>query len=208
MAGDSVIWCWRHPKAVGAAGRCIGRTDLAVDPRRAKRLAHRIRHVARSEALPREIRVSPLARCRAVGRWLRRWGWSVQVDARLLEIDFGRWDGRPWTDIPWSEVAAWEADLLHHAPGGGETLAQLMRRVSDFVDDAGSGPRLIVGHGGWINALMRLEPCAAAAGAGGWPPAPAHGSLRRWPPGAAPRRSRSRISCAGGTTPSAPGRPA
>ena len=30
---------WRHPKPVGAAGLCLGRTDLPVDPRKARRLA-------------------------------------------------------------------------------------------------------------------------------------------------------------------------
>ena len=38
---------WRHPQPVGAAGRCIGHTDLPVDARKAKRLAHRIRQAAR-----------------------------------------------------------------------------------------------------------------------------------------------------------------
>ena len=45
------LWCWRHPPARGASGRCIGRTDLRVDPRKAKRLAHRIRRNARQHAL-------------------------------------------------------------------------------------------------------------------------------------------------------------
>ena len=42
------LWAWRHPRPHGVAGRCIGHTDVAVDPRKAKRLAHRIRqHVRR-----------------------------------------------------------------------------------------------------------------------------------------------------------------
>jgi len=45
--------CWCHPRATGAAGRCIGRTHLRVDPRRAMRLAHRLRATARREQLPR-----------------------------------------------------------------------------------------------------------------------------------------------------------
>ena len=79
----SVLLAWRHPKARGAAGRCIGQTDLAVDPRKAKRLAHRIRTLARRERLPRVVTVSALRRARDVGRWLARWGWRVQVDARV-----------------------------------------------------------------------------------------------------------------------------
>lgn len=173
------LWAWRHPRADAAAGRCIGRTDVPVDARRAKRLAHRIRAAARRHDLPRELWVSPLARARAVGRWLARWGWRVRVDARLAELDFGRWDGRPWSRIAWTDVEAWRADLLHHAPGGGETLAALADRVRDFV--AGhAGPTLVVTHGGWLNAL-RLPPAVAALDAMAWPPAPPHGTLTRWP---------------------------
>jgi len=93
------LWFWRHPRAEGAEGRCIGVTDLPVDRRRAKRLAHRIRRVARRERLPRVIHTSDLQRAAAVGRWLRRWGWRHVVDARLREMDFGDWDGLHWSMI-------------------------------------------------------------------------------------------------------------
>jgi alpha-ribazole phosphatase len=182
------FWCWRHPRATGAAGRCIGRTDLPVDRRRAKRLAHRLRATARRERLPRVVWVSPLQRCRAVGRWLARWGFDCRVDARLAELGFGRWDGRPWSEVPWREVQAWEADLLHHAPGEGESLARLAVRLQSFVDERrGAGDRavLLVGHGGWITALVHLPRAAVAEGAtldaAQWPAAPRHGALVRWP---------------------------
>ena len=186
----TLLWCWRHPRATAAAGRCIGRTDVPVDPRKAKRLAHRMRRVARQHGLPRQVWVSPLLRARAVGGWLRQWGWQVQVDARLAEMDFGAWDGRHWADIPWAEVGAWEVDLLHHAPGGGEALQALAQRVQAWVDEAvaAGGPRQIVSHGGWINSLLHLPRLlgeGAALQAADWPAAPRHGTLRCWPAGAA-----------------------
>lgn len=172
------LWAWRHPRAEGAGGRCIGRTDLAVDARRAKRLAHRIRATARRHGLPRCVWVSPLQRARAVGRWLARWGWQVRVDARLAELDFGRWDGQPWACIACAEVEAWQADLLHHAPGGGEPLAALAARVQAFVAER-DGPALVVTHGGWLNAL-RLPAGARSLAAADWPVPPPHASLTRW----------------------------
>lgn len=192
----TLLWCWRHPRAIGASGRCIGRSDLPVDPRKAKRLAHRLRGQARRHGLPHEVWVSTLQRSLAVGQWLARWGWRLHVDARLCELDFGAWDGLPWADIARAEVAAWEADLLHHAPGGGESLAQLAQRVQAFVEasqPAAAGPRLLVTHGGWINALLHLRlhsplhhplgaPLSPASiDAAHWPPPPPHGALRRWP---------------------------
>ena len=177
-------WLWRHPRPVGAAGRCIGQTDLGLDARRAKRLAHQIRSAARRHGLPRVVWTSPLRRCANVGRQLARWGWVHRIDARLLELDFGRWDGLGWPAIGHAEVAAWEADFAHHAPGGGESLAALQARSRHFADQRvveGSRHLLVVAHAGWINAsavadLASLQPAA-------WPAAPGYGSLTRrsWP---------------------------
>ena len=138
---------FRHPQAKGAAGRCIGRTDLPVDPRRARRLAHRIRALARRARLPRIVFTSPLRRCADVGRWLRSWGFEHRIDALLLEADFGNWDGRPWSAIGAEAVDAWCADFAAHAPGGGESLGTLAQRVAAWNPD---GARLVVGHAGWI----------------------------------------------------------
>ena len=197
------LWCWRHPRAIGAEGRCIGQTDIPLDPRKARRLAHRIRSAARKHGLPREVWVSPLARCRDVGRVLRAWGFTVHVDARLMELNFGRWDGQPWSAIAWAEVEAWQADLLHHAPGGadaGESLAALAGRVQAYLqaylqEAAGAArPRLLVTHGGWLNALHllpRLLLPAVALAATAWPAPPRHGSLSRWAAGPAMPAARS-----------------
>ncbi len=176
------LWIWRHPKVCHAQGRCIGRTDLPVDPRRTKRLAHRIRAAARRHDLPHRVLTSPLQRCAAVGRWLRRWGWQHKVDAALLEMDFGAWDGKTWADVPHAEIDAWCEGFLHHAPGGGESLHQVFERVAAWsapIDpDAPGRPTLIVGHAGWILArqwLARGKPWPTRADQ--WPAAPRHGSL-------------------------------
>ena len=176
---SALLWCWRHPKAQAAAGRCTGRTDLALDPRKAKSLAHRIRRTARQHGLPRVVWVSTLRRAADVAVWLRHWGWQVHSDARLCEMDFGSWEGRPWTDIAWAEVQAWQADLLHHAPGGGESLAQLAQRVQAFVGEAQAAgtPRLLVTHGGWLNVWLHVPADCSAIDAATWPAAPRHGSL-------------------------------
>ena len=166
---------WRHPKPVGARGRCIGRTDLPVDPRRAKRLAHRIRAHVRRAGGPRIVLTSPLERCAAVGRCLRRFGFLHRIDADLAEMNFGDWEGLPWANIGIEKVRAWEDDFMHHAPGGGESLAQVFERMQRFVA-AQSGLCLVVGHAGWINAWLRLQqqpPTVPSAST--WPAPPRYG---------------------------------
>ncbi|MCW7537556.1 histidine phosphatase family protein [Aquabacterium sp. A7-Y] len=177
---------WRHPAPRGAAGRCIGVTDLQVDARKAKRLAHRVRAEARRQRWPREVWTSPLERGVAVGRWLRRWGWRHRRDARLAELDFGAWEGRAWADVAAAEVQAWCEDFARFAPGGGEPLEALFERCRCFLDEVlrECGDQevvLIVGHGGWINTVAGV---AAGSGvpqrAADWPPAPRYGALRRF----------------------------
>ncbi|RZS58058.1 histidine phosphatase family protein [Sphaerotilus mobilis] len=168
---------WRHPRAIAAAGRCIGRTDLAVDPRRAKRLAHRIREAQRRTGAARTILTSDLRRAADVGRWLRRWGWVHRIDPRLSEADFGAWDGRRWANIDAVESAGWTDDFATFRPGGGESVVMLRARVRTLLDDPALAASVVwaVGHAGWLSALRTLQrdPPRAAD----WPAAIGHGAL-------------------------------
>lgn len=163
---------WRHPKpAVDVRGLCIGRTDLPVDRRKAKRLAHRIRRWARLHRAPREVFTSPLRRAADVGRWLAKWGWRHHHDARLMEMDFGTWDGARWEDIGAEAVDAWCANFAAHAPGGGESMAALLARCDAVRRDLtlSGAPVCIVGHAGWISAATWLDRERRMPAAGEWP---------------------------------------
>lgn len=173
---EPVIHIWRHPRPVAAAGRCIGRTDLPVDPRKAKRLAHRIRQHARRHNLPRELHTSALQRGAAVGRWLARWGWVHHTDPALAEMDFGTWDGQRWVDIGEPAVSAWCSDFANYRGHGGEALSALFERCAAWLAQGDrSQARCVVGHAGWMNAARLLclgsEPPRAASH---WPAAPGY----------------------------------
>ncbi|MCS7101722.1 MAG: histidine phosphatase family protein [Burkholderiaceae bacterium] len=170
---------WRHPRIAGADGLCLGALDWPVDARRARHLARHIAAQARALRLPPAIATSPLLRCRAVAAHLHALKWRVTVDARLTELNFGRWQGKPWREVPAAEIAAWEADFLHHRPGGGESLAQLRARLAAYVQDVAQGvrPVLAITHAGCIAALATL--CQPLPTASAWPRAPACGSYTR-----------------------------
>lgn len=170
------LHAFRHPKPTGAEGRCIGAgTDLPVDPRRAKRLAHRIRRLARRQGLAAVVATSPLQRCAAVGRSLRRWGWRHRIDADLRELDFGAWDGRPWAEIDQAEVDAWCAAFPGHAPGGGEPLVALLARAGAWQP---RGASVVVTHGGWLLARRWVDEHTDGRlpRVDEWPVAPRHGA--------------------------------
>jgi len=167
---------WRHPLPQDVAGRCIGRIDVAVDRRKAKRLAHRVRQWARRHRAPRVVITSPLRRAAEVGRWLARWGWEHRIDARLSELDFGAWDGRPWHEIGAAPVDAWCADFARHAPGGGEPVACLLQRCDAFLNETPCGS--VIAHAGWISAALWLgEHAGQDPSAAQWPAAVRYASL-------------------------------
>lgn len=153
----ATLLVWRHPKPVSVAGRCIGRTDVAVDRRKTKRLAHRIRRRARREGWPHVVFTSPLRRCADVGRCLARWGWRHHIDVALSEMDFGDWDGHRWDDIGAAAVDAWCRDFGEYRAGGGESVARLLHRCAHFLETrAGAPVTCLVGHAGWISAAQWL----------------------------------------------------
>ncbi|MDQ2780246.1 MAG: fructose-2,6-bisphosphatase, partial [Pseudomonadota bacterium] len=75
---------------------------------------------------------------------------------------------------PQSQLEAWCADFEQHAPGGGESVAALLRRARDF--DPGPA-RIVVTHGGWLSAMHWLQRgTGTAPRSDQWPAPPRHGA--------------------------------
>ncbi|TQK00117.1 histidine phosphatase family protein [Herbaspirillum sp. SJZ107] len=150
----------RHPQPDVAAGLCYGATDV---PAAVAELA-RVQAMLEAQGLPGRLPVyaSPLQRCALLARRLQPA--SLHIDARLAEMDFGRWEMRPWSDIPRGEVDAWADDLLHHRPGGAENVLDVARRVAGFVDTLkagasadGGAEALVICHAGTIRLLLAMQ---------------------------------------------------
>ena len=141
----------RHTRPAVAGNVCYGVTDLDVASTFAEEAARVV------EALPPAERLvtSPLHRCRLLAE---RIGAALAlvpvIDARLREMDFGTWEGRPWDAIPRAELDAWAADFLHARPHGGENVHMLRERAWAALDDyRRSGlSHVVVTHAGIIKA--------------------------------------------------------
>lgn len=143
---------FRHAPPV-APGVCYGRLDVPVklSPDEA---AHRI--ASQVDVPPARIWTSPSPRCRAPAAQLAdRWAVELVVDPRLWELDFGAWEGMPWSDLAGDpEFEAWARDWKHRSPPGGESLNALETRVQSWTSELqAGGPALLVGHAGVIRTL-------------------------------------------------------
>lgn len=166
----------RHTTPAVGEGICYGSSDVALaegfDAEAAAVLAR----------LPpvRRIVTSPLGRCARLAGFLgARLGVAVAVDPRWREMDFGAWEGRPWSAIPPAEVEAWGADFMEARPHGGESVAMLLARVRAAM--ARCCPEeawLVVTHGGPVRAAL----FASGAGPECWTRPVPFGALVPLPP--------------------------
>ena len=144
------LYLIRHPLPDVAPGICYGRTDLALAAD-VTASAARIR-----PQVPGGLSVysSPLRRCRELAARLHS---APRHDDRLMEMDFGDWEMRPWKHIQREALDGWAADPLGYAPPGGESVDELRRRVFDFVDELvsqGVRQTLLVTHAGVMKVLV------------------------------------------------------
>lgn len=109
------------------------------------------------------IVTSPLSRCRAFAEELAgRHGRPLQVEARLMEIGFGAWEGKTATELIAEDEALltrfW-SDPLNNTPPGAETLHAFRERIIGAWDDLlAQHPGkhlLIVGHAGQMRMVIR-----------------------------------------------------
>ena len=135
-------------------GRLQGRVDLELSERgldQADRVAGRF---ARSPVA--HVYSSPLVRARQTAAAIAAvCGCEVEVDDRLIELDYGEWDGKPLSEMRTPRGELWFADPTF-APPGGESLVDVTRRVARFCEE-----RLSV-DGEHIVAVSHVSPIKAA----------------------------------------------
>jgi broad specificity phosphatase PhoE len=118
----------RHGRTdANAKGLLLGRLDAPLDAvgrAQAEQLAAAVGTVDR-------VVTSPLERARQTAA---AFGVEHEVDDRLIELDYGDFDGVPMGDVAASIWSTWRSDL-EFAPPGGESIAALGRRVRAALDD-------------------------------------------------------------------------
>jgi len=100
------------------------------------------------------VYTSPKNRCTQLATALRFK--NVTTDERLLELNFGAWEGKLWNEIDPTALNAWMENFVSIAPTQGESLEEMYARVSDFMDALRNekfDKVLLISHAGVIRCL-------------------------------------------------------
>ena len=157
------VFLVRHGLAERGGGCAVGH----LDPPLSDEGAASVRRLAASwqGPPPDAVFASDLRRASETARLLAEaWGLSVEAveaDARLREMSFGEWEGRPWKEIETADAArfaAWSGSWWSARAPGGEGYPDLASRVQDWLTDLLAGPPgrtvVAVAHDGSIRALL------------------------------------------------------
>lgn len=143
----------RHTTPLVTPNTCYGVTDLDVAETFIEECAVTL---AQLEAVDHVVS-SPLQRClKLASRIADKFNIARSIDERIVELDFGTWEGISWDEIPRDELDAWAADLLNAKPHGGESVAELRARAMEAVTDYSVRPGhiVLVTHSGVIRSVM------------------------------------------------------
>jgi broad specificity phosphatase PhoE len=144
-------------------GRLQGQKDIPLNDHGRRQAARNGRALAGILASrPWQMQVSPLGRAmetmQIVLAEAGKAGDTCTRDPRLMEVGYGRWEGRTLPELALEapqDVAAREADKWRFVPPQGESYADLADRILTWVADLRE-PSVVVAHGGVMRVLMHI----------------------------------------------------
>ncbi|MGO8923385.1 MAG: histidine phosphatase family protein [Xanthobacteraceae bacterium] len=164
-----VLYYVRHGETdFNSQGRLQGRRDTALNVH--GRLQAAECGVLLGDLLARDHRQaqdfkyisSPLKRARETMELLRATlgleAHDYEVDARLIEIAYGEWEGLTLQEIETrsaSVLSARERDKWDFAPPGGESYRELADRIGNWYSSL-TADTVVAAHGGGVRALMAI----------------------------------------------------
>ena len=82
---------------------------------------------------------------------------QYQIDDRLLEINFGDWEGLKWNEINKVKLNNWMEDFVNISPPNGESFNNMYIRITEFIKILrieNFNKVLIVTHSGVIRCFL------------------------------------------------------
>jgi alpha-ribazole phosphatase len=150
------IYLIRHTKVNVEPGICYGQKDVDL-----------------AESYPQEFEIvkeklkgvdfdlvisSPLSRAKKLATDI--FGEKVVEDQRLMELNFGDWEGKVWDEIRDPLFPAWMEDFVNKKCSNGESFVMLRDRVLEFWNEMKSKDCkkiAVFTHGGVIRTILAME---------------------------------------------------
>jgi broad specificity phosphatase PhoE len=144
----------RHGETEANRARlALGRADPPLTDHGRSQAAALAARLADSGAV--RVLSSPLARARATADAIAAaLGVTVEEEPRLVEMDYGEWDERSFSELPSEDLTRWRTDASF-APPGGESLLAVGARVASLCAELIDGDPVV--------AVSHVSPIKAAA---------------------------------------------
>jgi alpha-ribazole phosphatase len=145
------VYVIRHTSVDVEQGICYGQLDVPLAP------SFESEKAIVQTKLPIDIDIvysSPLSRCVLLAQSL---GYkNIQFEDALLEVNFGDWEGKKWSEINKEKLEKWMLNFVTAKPPLGESLEELFERTKLFLEklrDANHQKVLLVSHAGFIRCV-------------------------------------------------------
>lgn len=149
-----IIYLIRHTRLKIKEGICYGSTDIDLADSFLEE-AELIREKFKDIPIGR-VYCSPLNRCKKLAECFKR---RIIFDNRLIEMDFGDWEGVSWNEVFQEEEGKrWFANYIDEKCPNGESYRDLHKRVESFVKEIPLDAKatLIITHSGVIRAFLSV----------------------------------------------------
>ncbi|HEY4653301.1 MAG TPA: alpha-ribazole phosphatase [Cyclobacteriaceae bacterium] len=147
------IYMIRHTTPDIKKGICYGQSEIPLSATFPQEATPVLRNLPKDIAI---IYTSPLSRCLRLAELLsKEISAHVKTDNRLLEINFGEWEKKPWNKIEHNLLQRWMNDYVNERCPGGESYADLASRVTIFLTELKSVTKTrvaVISHHGVMKA--------------------------------------------------------
>jgi len=151
-----MIFLIRHTKPATPARTCYGQTDVALDSSHEQERKAIIKKLG--DITFDEIHTSPLTRCKTLALAMpNNVDAKFHEDPRLMELNFGNWELKPWDDINLVEMTTWCNNFIENAIPGGESFNEMYSRVMESWEEISQNHEkniAIVCHAGTIRVIL------------------------------------------------------
>ncbi|EMN01495.1 alpha-ribazole phosphatase [Leptospira noguchii str. 1993005606] len=126
------LYLIRHTTPEISQGICYGQTDVPL----ISDFHLEFRSVLQKiNVVFDQIYSSPSTRCQKLAEFLKdQYLTKLEYSNLLMELNFGSWEEKPWSEIPKKEYSFWVNDFVNVKVPNGESYQELYERVSKFLE--------------------------------------------------------------------------